>query len=139
MTNGKDLMNNLIDTHCHIHDEEFFDEAAAKLALERAVNLGVKTVICVATTLEDSRRAIGFTQSNPDHCLSTVGIHPHEAAKLSLQQIDSQLSELSSLADSKSVVGVGECGFDFYYNDRKVLLQSHLYLIIIQTYQHIQN
>jgi len=114
---------NFIDTHCHIHDLEFFNEVAAKQALKNAVNSGVQQIVCVATSLEDSKRAIAFAQANSDQCVATVGIHPHEAANLTLEQIASQLEELDALAEDEKVVAVGECGFDFYYNDKNELLQ----------------
>lgn len=120
---------NFIDTHCHIHDLEFFNEAAAKHALKNALSSGVKQIVCVATSLEDSKRAIAFSQANSDHCVATIGIHPHEATNFTLEQVASQLKELDTLAKNGKVVAVGECGFDFYYNDKNELLERQEVLL----------
>ena len=110
---------NLTDTHCHIHSLEFFTPEHAESALKKAREDGVGRILCVATSLEDSRATIAFAHAHPENCWATVGIHPHEAANLTEQQIAQQLVELAELAKDPKVVGVGEAGFDFYYNDRK--------------------
>lgn len=119
---------NLIDTHCHIHSLEFFSEAEAEAVLTSAVEAGVTQLICVATSLEDSKAAIAFSRKYPGTCWATIGIHPHEAKNLSEQQIEAQLTELAELAEDSKVVGVGECGYDFYYNDKEanVVKQTQL-------------
>ena len=40
-----------------------------------------------------------------------------------------QLHELSHLVDTSSVVAVGECGFDFYYNDKSEALKKQEILL----------
>lgn len=109
----------LIDTHCHVHDLEFFTKVAAEAALESALQQGVQKVLCVATSLSDSKRAITFAKQYPKQCRASIGIHPHEAASLTQVQIGGQLEELETLASDPMVVAVGECGYDFFYNKRE--------------------
>lgn len=118
-----------VDTHCHIHDSEFFDAAAAEVALKHALNNNVKTLMLVGTSVQDSKRAVLFAKKHPKHCLASVGIHPHEASKLSLLEIKAHLAELKKLATKREVKAVGECGFDFYYNDRDEYLTSQTKLL----------
>ena len=120
---------NFVDTHCHIHSLEFFNEADAEVAFNSAVEAGVTKLVCVATSLEDSKAAIAFARKHPENCWATVGIHPHEAKDLTEAQISSQLQELAQLADDSKVVGVGECGFDFYYNDQSKDLRKQTQLL----------
>lgn len=108
-----------VDTHCHIHDTEFFSPEDAEATYQQAVKSGVRWMICIATSLEDSKRAIAFARAHPEHCRASIGIHPHEATNLTEHEIQDQLIELESLASEPEVVAVGECGFDFYYNDKK--------------------
>lgn len=117
------------DTHCHIHDPHFFDADAAETAYAAAVAAGVEWMICIATSLEDSRRAIAFAKAHPQHCRASIGIHPHEAATLTEKQIQQQLIELEMLASAPEVVAVGECGFDFYYNDKTECLSRQRALL----------
>lgn len=122
----------LIDTHCHIHSAEFFTPEQAEEALNDALEHGVTKIIAVATSLADSKDAIAFAHAHPKNVWATIGIHPHEAANLTKEQIRSQLSELAELAADSKVVGVGECGFDFYYNDRAECYERQKQLLIGQ-------
>lgn len=108
-----------VDTHCHIHDPEFFTSEEAERVLQNALKSGVSTVLCVGTSLEDSKQAVAFAADHPEHCWASVGIHPHEGSKLSPDTISAHLEVLAELAENPKVVAVGECGFDFYYNDKK--------------------
>jgi TatD DNase family protein len=119
----------LIDTHCHIHDPEFFTEQEALAALREAVAAGVEKIILIATSLEDSKRAIAFANRHAEHCYASIGIHPHEASKYSQAEVTNQLAELADLAQEAKVVAVGECGFDFYYNDKKEHLATQELLL----------
>ncbi len=88
-----------------------------------AADAGVTRLLCVGTTLEDSRLAIEFVQSQPN-CWATIGIHPHEAAEtLKLYHLSHDrnyfgtiLGEFRDLATRPKVVAVGECGLDYFYN-----------------------
>jgi TatD DNase family protein len=108
----------LIDTHCHIHESEFFTPDEAEKALNGAINAGVSHILCVGTSLKGSKEAIEFTKKHADNCRASVGIHPHEAIKLGAETINLQLKELEKLAKLPEVAAIGECGLDFYYNDK---------------------
>ena len=54
----------LIDTHCHLHDREFFNEEQAEKMLETARARGVKQIICIGTNEEDSEKAYNFAKEN---------------------------------------------------------------------------
>lgn len=111
-----------IDTHCHLHDPQFFTPEAAEAAFKNSIEAGVTKILLVATSLEDSRRAVSFAHAHPENCYAVVGIHPHETSKMTELEIDSHLLKLEQLVTDEKVVGIGECGFDFYYNDKKAVL-----------------
>ena len=119
----------LVDTHCHIHDTEFFTDIQAVSVLKAATDNGVSKVICIATSLKDSKQAIKFAKKHSKYCYASIGIHPHEASKLTAEQIKVQLAELRDLATDPIVVAVGECGFDFCYNKRKDCLDKQTQLL----------
>lgn len=106
-----------IDTHCHIHDREFFTKEAAETAYQHAVE-SLEALVLVGTSLADSRQAVDFAGHHSQNCFVAVGIHPHEATKMLPGVIADQAAELAMLATDKTVHAIGECGFDFYYNDR---------------------
>ena len=68
----------IIDTHCHLHDREFFTEAQAEEMLERAHKKGIEKIICIGTNPEDSMTAHDFAVSH-DNVYWTYGVHPEYA------------------------------------------------------------
>lgn len=120
----------LIDTHAHIHFDEFKDILPAIFL--NAKESGVETIVCVGTDDEDSRRALNFV-TNPEvlemadgiKLFATAGIHPHEASLGG----DGFLSikELAINSDYTNVlVGIGECGLDYYKNISSVEEQKEI-------------
>ncbi len=105
----------LIDTHAHIHSADYAIPITE--AIDRAKEVGVAKIICVGTDEKDSALAVQAAASN-DNCWAAIGLHPHEAANYTPVEIDRALDQLASLASSPKVVAIGECGFDYYYNDK---------------------
>jgi TatD DNase family protein len=102
---------NFVDTHCHIHFENFGldSEETYKNALED----GVTRLICVGTTLADSHNAAEFAAKH-DGVWATAGVHPHEAEDF-LNDPSHKL-KLTSLLAMPKIVGAGELGLDYYKN-----------------------
>jgi TatD DNase family protein len=93
-----------VDSHCHLYSLTDSDAA-----IERSREAGITAMVCVGTDLETSRQAIELAGRHPD-VHATVGLHPHDASKLSVEW-----ERLETLAESAEVVGVGETGLDFHY------------------------
>ena len=98
-----------VDSHCHLGYEGTDQDPDTQVAEARAA--GVEALICVGTDLESSRRAVALARRHPT-VRATVGLHPHEASRL-----DEQWADLVALArdDADVVAGIGEGGFDLYY------------------------
>ena len=99
----------LIDTHCHL-DMDAYDSEIDKV-LANAVAQGIKRTITVGIDIDSSKAAINLASKFPD-VFATVGVHPHNVAKL----IDNDYVELAALAKSPGVVAYGEIGIDLHYN-----------------------
>lgn len=96
----------LIDTHCHIHQEDYslpIDEV-----LEHARVAGVTKMICVGTDKKSSLEAVQFAAQH-DNAFATVGVHPHDS-KMGIDGI----AELAT-SNNPKLVAVGEIGLDYYY------------------------
>jgi len=93
-----------VDSHCHIHSEPNADELIAS-----ANAAGVEWMVCVGTDLETSHQAAALAARQACVC-STVGLHPHDASKLA-----DEWDALEALARQPQCVGIGEAGFDLYY------------------------
>ena len=103
---------NFVDTHCHIHFPDYaLDEEEV---YKESLDAGVSKMLVVGCTLEDSKLAIEFSKKHKN-AYPTIGIHPHEARKYVKDK--KLLEEFAILAENNSIVGVGETGLDFYYNN----------------------
>jgi TatD DNase family protein len=94
----------LIDTHAHVH----FDDFSADLdgVLERAVAAGVKKLITVGVNDTDSQKAIALAKLH-DRIWASAGLHPHDA-----DRGQPALDEIKRLSANNKVVAIGECGLD---------------------------
>jgi TatD DNase family protein len=99
----------LIDTHCHLHFEAY--DADRDEVLKASATAGVKRVICVGCSLEDSQRAINFAQKNQG-VWATAGAHPHDG-KGFLNTPEAAIKLQKMLTEPK-VVAIGEIGLDYY-------------------------
>jgi TatD DNase family protein len=100
----------LIDTHMHLHLDQFDADRAA--ALERAGAAGVARMIEIGYDLESSRAALALAEDHPQ-IYAVVGIQPHYAAVAD----EEWLAEVRRLAARPKVVAIGEIGLD-YFHDR---------------------
>ncbi|NCU30212.1 TatD family deoxyribonuclease [Candidatus Saccharibacteria bacterium] len=118
----------LTDSHCHIHDPEFFPDGAEDIYL-RSLDEGVYRMICVGTDVRSSQLAVEFAEAH-DNVWAIVGIHPHDAS-VGLEAVE----QLRPLLSSPKVVGIGEVGLDYHYNhsskrDQAIILHAQLTLAV---------
>lgn len=99
----------LIDTHAHPHMEGY---ELADTYSDRAREAGVEQVVCVGTDAADSKRAIAFAKAHDYR--ASVGLHPHEASVFR-----TDFPELRQLLPDETVVAIGECGFDYHYENSR--------------------
>ena len=99
----------LIDSHCHLDFDEFNDDRAEVLGRARA--LGVQQFLTISTHVSRFAPILAIAEANNDiHC--TIGVHPHHAH----EEITS-VTELCQIAAHPKVVGIGETGLDYYYDN----------------------
>jgi TatD DNase family protein len=97
-----------VDTHCHVHEPQFFAASDAVRAVERAHEAGVNKILCIGTSEAHSREAVRFAADH-DSCYAVVGVHPHDS-KDGVDDIGRILSE-----SHERLLGVGEIGLDYFY------------------------
>ena len=114
LRSSKDDSLVLIDSHCHLHDREFFSEEEAEKCLERAHAAGVEKIICIGTSHEDSLAACDFAAQHKN-VYWTYGIHPENAGRVSAEKLDLE----KNIACRP--IAIGEVGLDYHYEsyDRK--------------------
>lgn len=116
----------LIDSHCHIHDTEFFGDQR-QAVYERAIAADIG-MITVGTDERSSHQAVEFAEAH-ELTWAAVGVHPHDA-KLGWGKIDDILK-----AGSSKIVAIGEIGLDYFYDNsprdlQKQALEAQLQLAV---------
>lgn len=110
----------LIDTHAHVNFKSF--ETDAKETLQRALDAGV-WVINVGSQIDTSKQAVELAKQFEKGVYAVVGLHPEHTHS---QYVDEEETSFRSreetfdyeayklLAQNEKVVGIGECGLDYY-------------------------
>jgi TatD DNase family protein len=94
-----------VDTHCHL----FLLDGEPGAAVESARRAGVQRLICVGIDPESSHRSVEMAESFRG-VFATAGMHPHTATELD----DAAGADIEELLANPQVVGVGECGLDYF-------------------------
>ena len=100
----------LVDSHCHLDFPDFSEERDR--VVERARSNGVGLMLTICTHLSKFEQVHEVACCYEDvYC--TVGVHPHHAAE---EHDGASLERLIELAARPKVVGIGETGLDYYYD-----------------------
>ncbi len=100
-----------IDSHCHIHDKDFFDPNIRNTLIQRALEKNIKKMILIGTDHEDSLAARDFANSQDkkhEILFWSYGVHPSEWKKN------------RPIPDFKTnkPIAIGEVGLDYhFFND----------------------
>ena len=100
----------MIDSHCHLDHEPLLSDLAN--VIKRSKDIGIQKLLTISTSLESFSRIKEIV--NLDEMIyGTVGIHPHET---NIDIISSDII-VKHLKDNSKIIGIGETGLDFYYNN----------------------
>jgi TatD DNase family protein len=102
-----------IDSHAHIEGKEF--DADREAVIQRALDAGVETIVCVGNgeVAADSHAAAFRIAEQYPFIFTTVGVHPHEARLLE----DNLYAQLMELSQHPKVIAWGEIGLDYHYDN----------------------
>lgn len=98
----------MVDTHSHIYGPEF-DEDRDEV-ISRALQSGVEKIILPNINEESISRMLSVSNSYPQICYPTIGLHPEDVREnwsLVLDRMEVMLSGMTA---------VGEVGLDFYWD-----------------------
>lgn len=104
------------DIHTHLYWQSYDADRDAVVA--RAREAGVKEMLVIGCTIDESRQAIAVAEKYED-LYAAIGIHPQEFNDLGFKIDDVRILELRRLAQNRKVVAVGECGLEYYSHDPK--------------------
>jgi TatD DNase family protein len=102
----------LIDSHAHLDFEDFAGDLEGVMSRARAGGVGRVVAIGLWRKEGDFGNALDLATRWPGFFSATIGVHPHECARVSEQD----WTRSAELAGDPRVVGVGETGLDFHYD-----------------------
>mgnify|MGYP003349556478 CR=1 FL=1 len=109
----------MIDSHCHLDQEPLFQDL--ENVIQRSKDIGIEKILTISTNFKSFENITNIVNKD-DIIYGTFGIHPHETKdNLITKEI---IREKISL--NKKIIGIGETGLDFYYNnsDKKSQIKS---------------
>ena len=110
----------MIDSHAHLNDPKLL--ASVDEVLARAKAVGVSGIIVPGYDLPSSLKAVELA-GKYEELHAVVGIHPHEASDYN-SEVEAQLK---SLLQQDKVVGLGEIGLDYYYDNSPRKVQQEVF------------
>lgn len=99
----------MIDTHCHLFDEEF--DIDREDTIKRAIDSGVEKMILVGFSHKTNQLAQEMAKKW-NVFYPTAGLHPSEA---SLNYLNDFL-EFKCFVEKNKVYAIGECGLDYHWD-----------------------
>lgn len=102
----------LVDSHCHLGFPGLKEDLEGVVA--RARNAGVETLLAIDTRLEALSELIPLLDCY-SNIFCSVGVHPHDAEMA--PETDALVTALRDGAGHPKVVGIGETGLDYYYDN----------------------
>jgi len=110
----------LVDSHCHLDFPEL--EVSREAVLARAAEQGVGTLLTICTRIRKFDQISVIADEN-ENIFATVGTHPHNAE----DENDIGPELIVKLAERERVVGIGETGLDFFYDNSPRDIQERVF------------
>jgi TatD DNase family protein len=110
----------LVDSHCHLEFPEFAPEREA--VIDRARAAGVGHMLTISTRVHRFDEIATIAAAHDDISCS-LGTHPHSAE----EEGDITTARLVELGRHPKVVGIGETGLDYYYDNSPRAVQQEAF------------
>ena len=112
----------LVDSHAHLDDPRFAEDRDA--VIQRAWDAGVRKILTIGNGAGPDQMGCGIPiAESRDWIYTSVGVHPHEAIKVE----ERHYSLIEELAVHPKILGVGETGLDYYYNNSPRDIQREVF------------
>ena len=111
----------MIDSHCHLDLEPIYSNLEE--VINRCKSEGLKKILSISTNTQSYNNILKLIKVDP-MIFGTIGIHPHETS------IDNMKKDfiIKEFKNNIKIIGVGETGLDFYYenSDRNSQISSFI-------------
>lgn len=117
------MKNPYIDLHAHLNFKDFDEDRDLIISQMKEQNV---VAVNVGTTFETSKQAIELAQQHPDTLWATIGTHPLHAQEDDSEKLESFFTTDFLVDHQGFIVGIGECGLDYFEREGVVLTESDL-------------
>jgi len=100
----------MIDSHCHLDHDPLC--ANLEEIILRSKKVGVEKILTICTTTSNYQDILKIIKKD-NIIYGTFGIHPHEVKTYRVNKEEI----INKVLINKKIIGVGETGLDFYYNN----------------------
>ena len=109
----------MIDSHCHLDHEPLFSNLDK--VLSRSKDVGIEKILTICTNIKGYSNILDIVERD-EIIFGTFGIHPHETKNNFIKKEDI----INNVKSNNKIIGVGETGLDFYYNnsDKDIQIES---------------
>ena len=115
----------LVDSHCHLNYPGLIDRQDE--VLDAARDRGVGAFLNISTRQGEWSDIIATAEAYDD-VWASVGVHPHEADS----HPDLGAAALIDASEHPRVIGIGECGLDYFYDKSDRVAQRERFLAHIE-------
>jgi|TARA_B110000037_G_scaffold188833_1_gene220596 TatD DNase family protein len=106
----------MIDSHCHLDHEPLHKNLND--IIKRSKETGISKLLTICTTFDSFENIKNIVEID-QMIYGTYGIHPHETEN---NQVDKQ-TIIKCVNENKKIIGIGETGLDFFYNNSDKIRQ----------------
>ncbi len=109
----------MIDSHCHLDHEPLINDI--ENVINRSKDNGVEKLLTISTTTKSYKNILKIINIDPI-IFGTIGIHPHDSES-DIMSLDFLINEAKK---NNKIIGIGETGLDYYYenSDKNKQLES---------------
>ncbi len=115
----------IVDSHCHLDFPQFQDDLDGMVA--RADEAGVKLMVTINTRVRKFAPVLEIAERF-ENVYCSVGTHPHNAN----EETDVTAEEIVEIAQHPKVVGIGEAGLDYHYDNSPRDVQAESFKVHIE-------
>ena len=121
-----------IDSHCHLNHVKIEEAGSPSDIIQRANDNSVEGMLTINCRIAEEFDEILNIANTHDNVWCSVGTHPHDAGVEAEKAINT--NDIITLANTHDkVIGVGESGLDYYYDnspreDQKASFIKHIHV-----------
>lgn len=105
----------MIDTHCHIDDEQYASDLEA--VIRRQQEAGVEAILVPGVNASSCQTVLDVCRRYPGYLFPALGLHPEDVREDWQTQLETIRTTIFSLAEQhQPLVAIGEIGLDYHWD-----------------------